>query len=63
LKRLKLIQWYVGAIVVECCHDERWWEVESHDERLIVTIPRMPADIARIVFVNDVIGSGMAIPK
>jgi len=48
---------------VECCHGERWWEVESHDERLIVTVPRMLADIARVVFVDDVIGSGMASPK
>jgi hypothetical protein len=27
----------VGAIVVECCYSERWWEVESRDERLIMT--------------------------
>jgi hypothetical protein len=37
-------QWDVGAIVVECYHGERWQEVESHDERLIVTIPRIPTD-------------------
>ena len=30
------------AIVVECCHGERWREVESHDENLIETVLRMP---------------------
>ena len=43
-------------------HGERWQEVESHDERLIVTIPRMPADVARVVFVDDVVRNGMASP-
>jgi hypothetical protein len=35
----------VGAVVVECCYSERWREVESRDERLIVTVLRMPADV------------------
>ena len=52
-------------IIIEatCCHGERWREVESLDERLIMTIPRMPADVARVVFVDDVVGSGMTSPK
>ena len=52
-----------GAIVVECCHGERWREVESHDENLIETVPRMPVDIARVILVDDVVGSSTASPK
>ena len=55
-----LVQQDGGAIVVECCHGERWREVESRDENLIETVPRMPADIARVILVDDVVGNNMA---
>ena len=63
IEATQLIQRDVGAIIIECYHGERWREVESHDESLTMTVPRMPADVARVVLVDDVVGSGMASPK
>ena len=63
METTQLIQRDGGAIVVECCHSKRWLEVESRDESLIVTVPRMYINVARVVLFNDVVGSSMASPK